>query len=461
MNAQHTNQWKGYEKITFRFFFIYFLVQAVPLDWLYYKQVFAINWTHLKYTDIFLLAHYMPQFIAGAQNFAGWGIVAAMAAVGTIIWTVIDNRFIEGQLLPDSSGGAGGGPLYNNLYYWIRAIVRYRLAIGVIAYGFIKVFPLQSPYPSLSNLNTSYGDFTRWKLFSISLGIVPGYESFLGLVEVAAGLLLLWRKTASVGAVVILLFTGNVFMSNIAYDGGEVVYSLYLIVLALFVLSWDLQRIVTLLVLQKPATPSRFRPVFTAKWQVYARWGLKVFTVFFFVLLYSFKTATGYKHDPYKYPVTKGLSKTAGIYHVSYFRINTDTIAYSKYNPVRWQDLVFEEWNTISIRSNRDVHIDSNNVERIDVADTDKTYELEGAIGRHYYRYTVDTVNQLLTLQNKNKFYKDEQLQLHYTRPNDSTIQLYGVNENRDSVFATLQRINKKYLLKEVEQAGRSKSLKL
>ncbi|OQP42849.1 hypothetical protein A4H97_11885 [Niastella yeongjuensis] len=446
MNAPNINQWKGYEKIAFRFFFLYFLLQVVPLDWLYYQQVFAINWAHLKYSDIFLLAHYMPQFIAGAQSFAGWGIVAAIAALGTIVWTVADSNRTAA---------------YNNLYYWIRAIVRYRLAIGVIAYGFLKVFPLQSPYPSLSNLNTSYGDFTRWKLFCISLGIVPGYESFLGFVEVTAGLLLLWRKTASVGAVIILLFTGNVFMSNIAYEGGEVVYSLYLIVLALFVVSWDLQRIVNLLVLQKPTAPNYVRPVFTARWQVYARWGLKGAAFFFFVLLYSFKTASGYKHDPYQFPVTKGLTKTAGLYNVSYFRINTDTIAYSKYDPVRWQDVVFEEWNTISIRSNRPVHIDSNNVERINAADADKSYELEGAIGRHYYSYTVDTANRLLTLQNKNRFYKNEQLQLHYTRPNDSTIQLYGINENKDSVFATLQQIHKKYLLKEVKRAGRSKSLKL
>ncbi len=107
---------------------------------------------------------------------------------------------------------------------------------------------------------------------SLSVWVLcPLYESFLGFVEVVAGLLLLYRKTASFGAVIILLFTGNVFMSNIAYEGGEVVYSLYLIILALFVLFWDLQRIVTLLVLQKLTTPNRFRPVFTAKWQVYAR----------------------------------------------------------------------------------------------------------------------------------------------------------------------------------------------
>src|SRR3954470_22503764 len=103
MSTQHITQWKGYEKIVFRFFFLYFLVQAVPLDWLYYKQVFAINRAHLKYSDIFLLAHYMPQFIAGAQSFAGWGIVALIAATGTAVWTAVDrDRSVT----------------YNNLYYW-------------------------------------------------------------------------------------------------------------------------------------------------------------------------------------------------------------------------------------------------------------------------------------------------------------------------------------------------------
>ncbi|WP_207512969.1 DoxX family protein [Longitalea luteola] len=444
MNAQHTTEWTRCEKIAFRFFFIYFFIQAVPLDWLYYKQVFAIDWLHLRYNDIFILAHYMPQFISGQPDFVSWGIVALIAAGSTIVWTVVDRQ-----------------KEYNNLYYWIRAIVRYRLAIAVIAYGFIKVFPLQSPYPSISNLNTAYGDFTRWKLFSISLGIVPGYESFLGFVEVIAGLLLLYRKTASVGAVVILLFTGNVFMSNIAYEGGEVVYSLYLIVFALFVLCWDLQRITRLLVLQKPASPDRIRPVFTKKWQVYGKRLLQLAVIFFFVLLYSFKTATGYKYDPYQLPVTKGLSNAAGIYNVTSFRINDKAIAYSKYDPWRWQDVVFEEWNTISIRLNRPVKIDSNNIEQMNLEDKDKTYELEGSAGRHYYSYTVDSVHQLLTLQNKNKYYKNEQLLLHYNRTNDSSIQVYGVNENRDSVFATLQRINKKYLLKEVERQGRSKPLKL
>jgi hypothetical protein len=188
---------------------------------------------------------------------------------------------------------------------------------------------------------------------------------------------------------------------------------------------------------------------------------LKIAFIFFFVLLYSFKTATGYKHDPYQFPAAKGLPNVSGIYNVKTFRINDDTLAYAKNDPIRWQDVVFEEWNTISIRSNRPVLIDSNNIEKVTAADDDKTYELEGAGGRHYYSYTEDTTQQVLKLQNKNKFYRNEQLILHYSRSNDSTVILYGVNEHRDSVFATLERINKKYLLKEVEREGRGKSLKL
>jgi hypothetical protein len=431
---------------TFRFFFIYFFIQAVPLDWKYYQQVFSINWANLRYGDIFILAHYTPQFVAGANSFANWAFVAVLAAVGAIGWTVTDKNKTT---------------FSDNLYYWIRVIVRYRLAIGIIAYGFIKVFPLQSPYPSISNLNTNYDDFTRWKLFSLSLGIVPSYESFLGVVEVVAGLLLLFRKTASTGAFIVLLFTGNVFMSNWAYEGGELVYSLYLITLALFVLAFDIQRLSNLLILQRPTVPNLFKPVFGKQWQFYGRLALKTAVVFFFVIVYSFKTATGYRNDPYQFPTTNGLGGVSGIYNVKEFRVNADTIAYSKTDPIRWQDVVFEKWNTISIRSNRPVIIDSNNTEKITAPADSRTYELEGTAGRHYYSYISDTIHHTLRLQNKNKHHEGEKLVLNYQRTNDSTIILNGINENKDSVFVILERINKKYLLEEVAKQGRGKSIKL
>lgn len=438
--------WKAAEKIGFRLAFVYFLLQCVPLDWKYYRQLFSIQWTNLQYGDIFTLAHYTPRFFDGpGQQYADWAILLIIALAGTLVWTLADrNRTKE----------------YSVWYYWLRVVVRYRLAIGLIAYGIIKFFPVQAPYPSLSNLNTPYGDFTRWKLFSLSLGIVPSYESFLGLVEILFGALLLYRKTASIAAFLILVFTGNVFMSNLAYEGGEAVYCLYLISLAAFLLVYDLNRIISLVLLQKPTAPGSFRPRFAAAWLKKARLPLKALFVLFFVVLYGFKTGADYKKEPYRFPVTKGLPGTSGLYNVSLFVVNGDTLAYSKTDPLRWQDVVFEKWNTVSIKSNRPVIIDSNNIDQLGPEEKGRNYELEGSIGRHYYSYTADTVRHTLTLHNKNSHYAAEKLVLHYTL-GDAQIILAGTDGKNDSIHAVLDRLDKKYLLQEAARLGRRSRLKL
>jgi hypothetical protein len=179
--------------------------------------------------------------------------------------------------------------------------------------------------------------------------------------------------------------------------------------------------------------------------------------VFFFIGIYGFKTYDGYKHDPHNVPVSKGLAKAAGIYNVEEFSINNDTLLYSATDPVRWQDVVFEKWATISIGSNRPVIIDSTNTEKIERKDEEKNYESEGSIGRHYYSYSVDTVQHILTLLNKNKHYVNEQLVLHYNRPDSSHIVLSGINENKDSVHVVLGKVKRKFLLVE----GRRKPQKL
>lgn len=434
------------KKFVIRLFFLYFFLQAVPLDWKFYRELFSIDWAHLHYGALFNLAHYTPRWFGDTQHYGDWVVIFLIALAGTFAWTYISRH----RVIPDT--------WYDKLYYWGRVIARYRLAIAMLAYGFLKFYPLQAPYPSLSNLNTNYGDFTRWKLFSLSLGIVPGYESFLGGVEIIAALLLLYRRSASIGAFIIAIFLGNVYISNVAYGGGDVVYSLYLITLALYVMSYDLQRLTNLLIFQRQAMPNTFKPVFGSEGKRYGRIALKTLFVFVFVLLYGFKTG---HEGGYQFPVTHGLPGTAGIYNVSLFRIGKDTLAYSKKDPVRWQDVVFEKWATLSIRSNRSVVLDSNNVERPLLDDADRTYESEGTAGRQYYAYITDTVNHLLILKNKNPHYKNETMILHYDHPSDGHIILSGFDQDKDSIYVVLDRVDKKYLLEEAARKGRTGGLKL
>jgi hypothetical protein len=126
--------WSNAEKTAFRISFIYFFLLAVPLDWKYYKTIFSINWLDLHYGDFFKLAHYFPNF-TGGNSALNLVILLVIAVIGGLIWGLVDQEKKE----------------YNALYYWIRVIVRYRLALGLIAYGLIKFFPLQSPLPSISN----------------------------------------------------------------------------------------------------------------------------------------------------------------------------------------------------------------------------------------------------------------------------------------------------------------------
>ncbi|MGI4728367.1 MAG: hypothetical protein ACRYGB_07330 [Janthinobacterium lividum] len=443
-NPQTNFIWKAYEKFAFHFCFIYFVLQALPLDWKYYQYLFSINWLHFQYTDVFNLTRYQPQLFAADPSFINWLVIAVIAISGAIIWLFTDVKM----------------QTYNSLYYMLRVIVRYRLAIGIIGYGMIKFFPLQSPYPSISNLNTYYSDFSRWKLFSMSLGVVPGYETFLGAVEILAGLLLLSRKTATIGAVIVIFFTGNVFMSNLAYEGGETVYSLYLIAMALFLVAFDAGRIYSLFATQKPVAPNFFKPVYAQQWQKNGRLILKSLVIFFFVFWYGLKTYSGYQTHPYQFPQAAGLKGAAGIYNVSEFRINQQNLSYSANDSVRWQDVVFEKWATVSIRLNQQIKPVYTNAEAVYADDEKRNYELAGSEGRQYYSYKVDSVNHVLALQNKNKNYPNDKLTLHYASFNDGKLVLSGTDQKRDSVYAVLDRINKKYLLKEASK-GRTQALKL
>ncbi|MES2809565.1 MAG: DoxX family protein, partial [Bacteroidota bacterium] len=223
-------------------------------------------------------------------------------------------------------------------------------------------------------------------------------------------------------------------------------YSIYLIAFAFFVLWFDAQRLYNLIALEKPTEPNKYHPDFTGRQSV-IRFAAKVLVIFFFVFLYGLKTYSGFKTDPYQFPKTKGLAKASGIYNVSEFKINGKVLPYSATDPIRWRDVVFEKWATISIRSNRPVIIDSVNYEQVFERDEDRDYELAGSAGRHYYSYKIDTANHTLSLENKNQHYKGERLSLEYSRPDSSTIILNGIDQKRNKIYVMLNKINKKYPL--------------
>ncbi len=441
----------SYQILALKFFTIFFAVLTVPLDYKFYAYLFSGSWFDFHITDLIRIVSYLPGFFnelnnekyLGINGFGSWAVAIIVAIIGVFVWNLLEKR------------GNKRLSNYDSIYYWLRVVLRYKLAFILIAYGSIKVFPLQFPFPSISNLQTNYGDFLPWKIWYHTLGVTPNYVAFLGAVEIFAALLLFSRKTVVFGAGLILGVHTNVIFSSFSYQLGNQVLATYVFIVALFIFLHDVPRIYSLLYLEKPTKAETFIPKVSPQLQLVSK---ALFVVAGLVIYLS--ALFNYKHDPYLTPKAEGLQDAAGLYNVKEFVINKDTIPYSRTDTARWQNVVFESWATISIKTAKPVKIDSTLYLTKKLPDIDRVYESAGVDGRLYYSYSIDSLKGAvlqLQLKNKNARYAGESYTLTVNRPDDKTIILKGVNQKQDSISAVLERIDKKYMLIE----GRRKPIQL
>ena len=407
MSAIQTNSiatWKPWHNVLFRIAFIFFISISIPNNPEWYKIVFNIDWTNLHYRDLYDIARFgsginffgNTLFGNTLLGYANWITTLLFAIGGALIWTLIVRaRHTERKE-------------YNILYYWLRVVVRYRAGIGIIGFGFTKLLPVQMPYPSLGLLNTNFGDFTAQKIYWLSIGVVPWYQVFAGVVEVTAGFLLFFRRTTTLGAILLLGALGDIVYVNFAYDGGVHVYSSYFVLLAAFLLIDDVPRIYKLLVREKLTVPVHIYPAFKSKWQQYSRIGLKTVTIFVFLIVLFYLQLVNFLYDPYKQPSVAGVKKLRGNYAVTEFRINNKLIPYSPADTLRWQEVTFEKWTSLTFTVNRPTLIDLSNGGGDPQRDINRTFELTGTGGgRRVFHYYADTVNNVLYLQDKFKAVPD------------------------------------------------------
>jgi hypothetical protein len=559
--------WSWPKKLGFRIIFIFFLAMSIPLGANWYKNVFTLDWFHPHYRDIYDIARFQPSFVrlfGGGANYGegdfappqekkpkskksdttksvkksrfyipdstyrdstknktaalnptgnldksgngnitlppkrsfivdytDWGIALLIGIVGGLIWTLIDRR----------------SKAYPILYYWLRVVVRYRAGIGIIGFGFTKLFPTQMPYPSLGLLNSNFGDFTAQKIYWMSVGIVPWYQVFGGVVEITAGVLLFFRKTTLLGAILLAAALGDITFVNYAYDGGVHVYAFYFVLLSLFLIVDDVPNLYNLLIREKYTVPLRLYPDFSKPWLKYTRITLKALTFFIFFGVLTYTEVINFKYDPYKQPATAGVKKLRGNYHVTEFKLNGQEIPYNPLDTTRWQEATFENWTTFTFKVNKPVIIDPSNGGGSPMRDIQRTFEITGvAGGQRAFHYYADTVDNVLYLQDKNAFaargsrggrganrgkgkekkqdnwisktawqhigdekkmidkrawstrrdrefaekepaIKRNRMTLKYDTTDGSRVVLTGINERKDSIYVVLDRYDRKYVL--------------
>jgi hypothetical protein len=201
-----------------------------------------ISWTaaHIFHVEVPLSYDINSGTSDGMFGWVAAFCVLMIATAATVVWSLLD-RSREN---------------YAGLHKWFRLFVRFALAGQMIFYGFVKVIPQQMPYPSLTRLVQPFGTFSPYGVLNNSIGSVPAYEIFTGCAMLAAGLLLIFPRTATLGALISLADMIQVFMLAMTYDVIAKLLAIHLILLCCFLLVPDVLRLVRFLLLHRTTSLS-------------------------------------------------------------------------------------------------------------------------------------------------------------------------------------------------------------
>lgn len=226
---QESERWASATRVGFRFAFVLFalLYAPAPLDSvpiasrvasvflrgrLAFGEWFAIDVLHLRVP---------PTTTYTGDGVVGWvllGVEIGCAAIASGAWSLLDSRVCA----------------YPRLHEGLRVYLRFMLAGIMLGYGFGKVFCLQFPAPSHVTLMRAYGESPPADLLWTFMGASPGYQVFGGCAEVLGAALLVFRRTVTPGALVLVGVLTNVVALNLFYDVGVKLYSMTLLATAIF-----------------------------------------------------------------------------------------------------------------------------------------------------------------------------------------------------------------------------------
>jgi uncharacterized membrane protein YphA (DoxX/SURF4 family) len=162
----------------------------------------------------------------------------------------------------------------------LRVCVRYVLAAALLGYGFAKLVPpAQFSTPTAGKLLEPIGQLSPMGMLWTFMGASRAYTVFAGIMETAGGLLLLFRRTTPLGALVSAGVLLNVVILNFCYDVPVKLYSANLLLMSVFLLWPDLRRLARVLVLNRPTEAATLTFPWVNRGSRIATIGLKILVI--------------------------------------------------------------------------------------------------------------------------------------------------------------------------------------
>ena len=227
------------------------------------------------------------------------------------------------------------------------------------------------------------------------MGYSKPYTFFAGLMEIIHALLLLFRKTTSMGALISVGVMTIVVVINFSYDIPVKLFSIHIVLFSLFLLAFDGKRILNFFLFNKSVPALDLKPVFTEKRN---RNGALIFKVLFIasiIIPNTVNTWSWYQQlqdGPERVPLYAN-------WEVEEFLENGNPVSPPVTDDERWQYLIFEQ--------------------------PDRAVLIRTGLDRDQLNTQVDTTDQTITLnlQDESTFFSFEK--------RDSVLVLTGEREDQ------------------------------
>jgi hypothetical protein len=327
-----------------------------------------------------------------------------ISAIASVAWSLSDRKSRN----------------YEKLYQWLRLYLRYFLAAYLFGYGFVKVFPSQFQAISASRLSSLVGDQSPMLLAWNFMGYSTVMMRINGMAEVTAGLLLLFRHTTTIGAILSASVFSFVVIMDFCFNVPVRLFASHLLIISVFLMLEDRRKLANVFFLNRQANATAYLPLITnAVWR-------KVFfavqaTLAISILCSGILSAVKAEKE-YGWNINSRVVPLYGIYNTTYFIKNHDTIPPIETDSLCWKQLV----------------IDGGNWEQFG--------RIEFCSGRKLlYNVHADTVKKIITLQSQDD--TTQSYRLHYSIRNKKDLLIKGLY-GKDSIEALMKEYDlNNYLL--------------
>jgi len=331
-------RWSPGKRVAFRFacayfalYFVSFPLGLIPWGWP------AEQYTRLWHAfvpwvgaHVLHLAQPITVFPLGSgdttYNYVEVLCFAVLALVATGVWSLVARR----------------APHHRRAHAVLHTGLRFAVGATLMGYGMAKVIKTQFPFPGPERLSQTYGDSSPMGLLWTFIGFSSGYNLFTGVCETLPGVLLFYRRTATLGALIGAGVMANIVALNFCYDVPVKLYSAHLLAACAFLALPDAARLWHVLVANRATAPVARTP-FPWRWAERLRpWAATAFLGYLF-----YGQITGGLEGYRTYGDGKPTNALCGVYEVLSFE--RDGEALEPADDARWQRVTFNAFGYCTV----------------------------------------------------------------------------------------------------------------